>query len=122
MSLINSRGPFLESPETFRAHFGRHNYLCIFKTKASRGMKLCSYVNLSFLYNIRTDQLYRVSRSEFHEWVFEPEKFLGLSRNGPQAFETKLSQGRDNTVSFETKPFIHLKDRDDVNSVYKEAF
>ena len=35
-------GLFLESPETFRAYFGWHNSLCIFKTKASRGTKLCS--------------------------------------------------------------------------------
>ena len=27
-------------------------------------------------------QLYRVSRSEFYEWLFCPEKFSGLSRNG----------------------------------------
>ena len=40
------RGPFLESPETFRAHFGWHNSLCIFKTKASRETKLCSYLNI----------------------------------------------------------------------------
>ena len=30
------------------------------------------------------DQLYRISRSEFYEWLFGPEKFSGLSRNGPQ--------------------------------------
>ena len=29
------------------------------------------------------DQLYRISRSEFYEWLFGPEKFSGLSRNGP---------------------------------------
>ena len=77
------RGPFLESPETFRAHFGWHNSLCIFKTKASRGTKLCSYFNFYLLYNIRTEQLYRVSRSEFHEWLFGPEILSGLSKNGP---------------------------------------
>ena len=27
-------GPFLESPETFRANFGWHNSLCILKAKA----------------------------------------------------------------------------------------
>ena len=32
-------------PETFRAHFGWHNSLYIFKTKAYRGTKLCSYFN-----------------------------------------------------------------------------
>ena len=37
------RSSFLESPETFRAHLGWHNSLCIFKTKASRGMRLWSY-------------------------------------------------------------------------------
>ena len=37
-------GPFLESSETFRALFGGHNSLCVFKTKASRGAKFCSYL------------------------------------------------------------------------------
>ena len=40
------RGPFLESPETIRADFGKHhNSLCIFSTKASCGKNLCSYFN-----------------------------------------------------------------------------
>ena len=59
------RGPFLESPETFRIHFGWQNYLCIFKTKASRGTKLCSCFHFYFLYNIWKKQLYRISGSEF---------------------------------------------------------
>jgi len=79
-----TRGLFLESPATFRAHFGWHNSLCIFKTKASRGTKLCSYFYFHSLYNIWKDQLCCISRSEFYEWLFEPEKFSGLSRNGPQ--------------------------------------
>ena len=29
-----------------------------------------SYFNFYSLYNISTDQLYRLSRSEFHEWLF----------------------------------------------------
>ena len=53
---VRVRGPFLESPETFRAHFGWHNSLCIFKTKASRGTKLCSYFNFYTLCNIWKDQ------------------------------------------------------------------
>ena len=79
-----SRGLFLKNPETFRAHFGWHNSLYIFKTKASRGTKLCSYFNFYSLYNIWTDHLYRESRLEFHESLFGPKMFLGLSRNGPQ--------------------------------------
>ena len=50
---------------------------------ASRGTKLCSYFYFYSLYNILKDQLYRISRSWFYEWLFGPEKFSGLSRNGP---------------------------------------
>ena len=84
-----TRGPFLESPETFRAHFGWHNSPCIIKTKASRGPKLCRYFKLYSLYNIRKDQLYRLCRSEFYEWLFGPEKVSGVSRKSPQARVTR---------------------------------
>ena len=33
-------------------------------------MKLCSYFNFYFLYNISKDQLYRKGGSEFYEWLF----------------------------------------------------
>ena len=79
-----SWSPFLESPETFRTHFEWHNSLCIFKTKASRGTKLCDYLNFYSLYNIWKYQLLRISESECCEWIFGSEKFSGLSRNGPQ--------------------------------------
>jgi len=78
-----SWGPFLESPETFRAHFGRHNSLFIFKTKAPRGTKLASYFNIYSLYNISKTQLYKIGGLEFYEWLFGSGKFSGLSRNGP---------------------------------------
>ena len=51
-------------------HFAGHKFLWIFKTKASRIMKLASYFNLPPLCNIRKDQPYRISGSEFHEWLF----------------------------------------------------
>ena len=82
-----TRGLFLKSPEIFRAYFGRHNSLCIFKTKASRGTKLCSYFFLYSLYNISKNQLYRISRSHFYEWLFGPAKFSGLLRNRAQSRE-----------------------------------
>ena len=63
-------GPFLESPETFRAHFGWHNSLCIFKEKASRGTKVCIYFNFYSLYKIWKERLYRISGSQFYEWLF----------------------------------------------------
>ena len=75
--------PFLESPETFRVHFGWHNSPCIFKTKASRDTNLGSYLNFYSLNKIGKEQLYRISGSGFYEWLFGPKKFSGLSRNGP---------------------------------------
>ena len=53
---VRTWGPFLESP--FRAHFGWHNSLFIFKTKASRSSQLllCSYFNFYSLYKLWTDQ------------------------------------------------------------------
>mgnify|MGYP006973417981 CR=1 FL=1 len=82
-------GLFLESPETFRAYFGWHNSLCIFKTKASRGTKPCSYFYFYSLYNIWKDQLYTISRSQFYKWLFGPEKSSGLSRNARQDFKSR---------------------------------
>ena len=82
--ICETRGPFLESPETFRTYFGLHNSLCIFKTKASRGTKPCIYFNFYSLYNIWKDRLHRISGSQFYKWLFGPGKFSGLSRNGPQ--------------------------------------
>ena len=81
--LMTNWGPLLGSPETFRAYFGWHNFLCMFKTKASRGTKLCGYFNFYSLYNIWIDQLYRTSGLEFYEWLLGSEKFSGISRNGP---------------------------------------
>ena len=90
---VRARGPFLESSETFRTYFGLHNSLCIFKTKASRGTKLCIYFNFYSLYNIRKDRLHRISGSQFYEWLFGPGKLSGLSRNGPQKWLVEIDFG-----------------------------
>ena len=79
-----SGGPLSKSAETFRAHFGWLDSLCIFKTKASRGMKLRSYFDFYSLYNIWKDQLYWILGLEFYEWLFGPQTFSRLSRNVPQ--------------------------------------
>ena len=67
MNISHARGPFLASLKTFRAHFGWHNSPCIFKTKAPRSKKLCSYFRFYSLYNIRKDQFYRISGSGYYE-------------------------------------------------------
>ena len=46
-------------------------------------MKLCNKFSLSYLEIIIKDKLFRVSGSQFLKWLFGPEKFTGLSRNGP---------------------------------------
>ena len=86
----NQEGSFLESPETFRAHFEWHDSLSIFKPKASRGTKLYSYFNFYSFYNISKDQLYRISGSEFQKWLFGHETLSRLSRNGPQKRSARL--------------------------------
>ena len=73
-----SRGLFLESPGTLRLHLGWHNSFCIFKRKAFRGTKL-----FLFLFPLQHMKRPALSRSVFYEWLFGPERFSGLSRNGP---------------------------------------
>ena len=51
------------------------------RKKNSRGTELRSYFNFYSLDNMWQDQLYRISGSEFYEWLFGPVKFSGLSRN-----------------------------------------
>ena len=80
---------FSKVPRTFRVHFRWHNCLCIFKTKAYWGTKLCSYFYFYSLYNIWKDHLYRISRPEFYEWLLGPEKLSRLSRNGLQGSNIK---------------------------------
>ena len=59
-----------------------HNFLHI-KTKTFPGMKFCSKFALSYLEIIVKGQLFRIDRSHFFKSLFRPEKFTGLSRNGP---------------------------------------
>ena len=108
---LQSWGPFLESPETFRAHFGWHNSLCIFKTIASRGMKLGSYFNFYSLYNISKDQPNTISVSRCYEWFFGSDKFSGLSRNGPREIGASFWRNPTSIVScnhFQTTRFQFL--------------
>ena len=81
--------------------FGRHNSLCIFKTKAFRGTKLCNDFYFYSFYNIWKDQVHRISRSYFYKWLFGSEKFSGLSRNGPLA--TSWVSGLTHWLNLHTK-------------------
>ena len=71
-SLSGKRLIVLNCSEVFpvTSLLGLHNSLCIFKTKASRGTKLCIYFNFYSLYNIWKDQLHKISGSQFCEWLF----------------------------------------------------
>ena len=65
----------LNCPASARIISSFDNSLCIFQTKVSRTTKFCSYFGFYSLYNTWKDQLYRISGSEFYEWLFGPEKF-----------------------------------------------
>ena len=65
----------LESPESFRGHFGWHNSLCIFKRKASRGTKLFAVILKCLV------PLQRMKRPALQKKRVEVlRRFLGLSR------------------------------------------
>ena len=83
--LTQTRGPFLESPQTLRAIFGCRNSFCTSRTERIEVVKLHIPFSFCFLKNISKEQLSRPSGRQFHKWLFGPEKFSGLSRNGPQA-------------------------------------
>ena len=71
-----SRGLFLKSPETFRAYFGWHNFLCIFKTKASRGTELQLFLFLFPLQHMKRPALQ--NKQVVHlRMAFRARKVLG---------------------------------------------
>ena len=75
-------GLFLKSPETLRAIFGCHNSLCISRTERISVIKLHSHFSFCHLENMLKDRLSKTSGWHFYKWLFGPEKFSGLSRNG----------------------------------------
>ena len=81
MRVLRSRGPFLESPETFRVYLWCYNFLPISENKTFPGTKFCNKFALSYLEIIVKGQLFRMSGSQFLKWLFGSEKFTGLSRN-----------------------------------------
>ena len=89
----------IQGPETFRARFGWHNSLFIFKTKAFRGTKICTYSNFYPLYKTWKNQLYKISESEFYEWLFGTYETRGPGRTNNQAKKWVGSSALD--ISFE---------------------
>lgn len=69
----------LESPESFGAHFGLHNSLCIFKRNMSRGIKPFAVI-FSFLFPLQRMKRPALQK-KFYEWLFV------TSRNGPKGFK-----------------------------------
>ena len=67
----------LKKGQTSNKHFSSNRITICKKTYYS--------FQLYYLYSIWKEQLYKISGSEFYEWLFGPENISGLSRNGPQA-------------------------------------
>ena len=53
------------------------------KTKKRLELPKFAVILIFSLYNISKKLLHRISGSQFYEWLFRPEKFSGLLRNGP---------------------------------------
>ena len=81
---VDTRGPFLESPETLRAIFRCHNSPCISRTERIRVVNFHSQFAFCYLENMLKERLSRTSGWQVHKWLFWPERFPGLSRNGPK--------------------------------------
>ena len=88
---MNIRGPFLESPETFRAHFGLHNSLCIFRAKVSRDTKLCIYFNFYSLYNTIYEKTSfpELAGRSFRNGFSGPKSFPDFREMGPRPTNSK---------------------------------
>ena len=76
---------FLETPETFRAHFGCHNFLRIFKMKTFPGMNFCKKFTLSYLQIIVKDQRFRISGRSFKNGFSDPKRLRDFRETGPRS-------------------------------------
>ena len=71
LTLCRTWGPFLESPETFGRISGGIILSVSSKRRPFEARYFCRCFNFYFICNIWKDQLYRISGSEFYEWLFE---------------------------------------------------
>jgi len=75
--------PFLESPETFRAHSGG---IILFASSKRKRLEVRNFAVILIFIPFTTYHkklLYRISGSQLYEWLFGPDTFSGLLRNGP---------------------------------------
>ena len=76
---LRLRGPVLESPETFRV-----TILFVSSKKLCSVLRNFAVILIFIPFTTWKDQLYRISGSEFYEWLFGPVRFSGLLRNARQ--------------------------------------
>ena len=95
---------FSEVPRLFGRISGDIILFVSSKRRRLGARNFAKFLNFYSLYNMWTDQLYRVSRSEFHEWLFGPEKFSGFLRKGPKAFHRRyLSSAKKDCENFKSQ-------------------
>ena len=83
-SLVShTRGPFLESPGTFRAGFGWHKMPCILKMETFQVTKLCDSLVFSDKENMLTDQLFRINGLQFFKLLYGPKSLRDFRETGP---------------------------------------
>ena len=111
---MGSEARFSKVPKPFGCISGDIILFVSWKRRGPRGTKLCSYFNCYSLYNIWQKPAFRVSGSEFYERLFWPEKFSGLSRNGPLACVSQKTQ----KLYGPEKPFVKLRPACSVKLVF----
>ena len=76
-------GPFLERPETFRAHFGRHNSPCILKRRRLEARNFAVFLDfIPFTTYERTSFTEYVGRS-FTNGFSDPKSFREFRETAP---------------------------------------
>ena len=87
-------GPVSRNSRDLSGLFRMPQFLYIFWTPRFYAIKLGKPLCFYYIKNILKDQLFKASRLKFDNWLFGPEKFLGLSRNRPlesKRHETKIN-------------------------------
>ena len=92
--------------------FGRiSGDLILFVSSQRRGLEARNFAVISIFILFTTyekKQFYRVSVSEFCKWLFWPEKFSGLSRNGPLgSLVQRMNRATQRTNTTKTYCVIH---------------
>jgi len=105
-NLQGTRGPFLESPETFWVT----QFSLYLQNEGVPWNEILQLFNFYSLY-IWKDQLYSMSGLQFYKWLFGPETSSGLSRNWAQFPSSTIGDEFKLTSETQSLPPYKWKER-----------